>query len=119
MPPVELAAAILPWFSSRAPTTEAQTVTGIVQWLTTGSDRGSLFVSWTNKGAFENPDLRAVAEAIQVLERACLLMRSETHADYSLIGLTRLGWHALQTSTVRQNLGLSHAAPGGGPHGGR
>ena len=51
--------------------------------------------------------MRAVAEAIQVLERACLLMRS--HGEYSYIGLTRLGQYALSTNTVRQHLGIGDA----------
>jgi len=57
---------------------------------------------------FKNPDYRAVAEAILVLEHANSLMH---WGDF--VGLTRLGMHALQTNTVRQRLGL--AAPPASP----
>ena len=56
------------------------------------------------KDAFEKPDVHAVAEAIQVLERACLLMRAP--GEYAYIGLTRLGQHAFSTNTVRPHLGI-------------
>jgi hypothetical protein len=58
---------------------------------------------------FERPDQRAVAEAMQVLEHACLLIRTNDEKGY--VGLTRLGYHALATNTVRQHLGLSDATP--------
>jgi hypothetical protein len=58
---------------------------------------------------FEDPDVRAVAEAIQVLEHSRLLMRSP--GDRAHVGLTRLGMHALATNTVRQHLGLGDAQP--------
>jgi len=61
---------------------------------------------------FADPDCGAVAEAIQALEHAGLLMRTVTgdyaHSDF---GLTRLGRRALATDTVRQHLGLSDAPP--------
>ena len=61
---------------------------------------------------FTDPGCGAVAEAIQALEHAGLLMRAVT-GDYadSQFGLTRLGKHALATNTVRQQLGLSDAPP--------
>ncbi len=95
MPPVELAAVILP-FARRK----------IVKWLTTGSDRVGV-IAYHRKDAFEKPDVHAVAEALQVLERACLLMRSCGEVTY--IGLTRLGQYALATNAVRQHLGISDA----------
>jgi hypothetical protein len=58
---------------------------------------------------FTDPNLRAVAEAIQVLEHSALLMRSP--GDRAHVGLTRLGMHALSTSSVRQHLGLADAPP--------
>jgi hypothetical protein len=59
--------------------------------------------------AFDDPDCAAIAEALQVLEHAGLLM--ERSGEYTFVGLTRLGRHALQTNTVRQHLGLSDAPP--------
>jgi hypothetical protein len=59
---------------------------------------------------FKDPDMRAFAEAIQVLEQAQLLLRGDEERD-SLLGLTRLGMHALATNTVRQHLGLSDTPP--------
>jgi hypothetical protein len=58
---------------------------------------------------------------MQLLERAGLLMKalSINTSPSFYVGLTRLGWQALQTDTVRQHLGLSEAAPGGGTHGQR
>jgi hypothetical protein len=62
--------------------------------------------------------MRAVAEAMQVLEHAGLLLRSSriirsggSTFGGSWVGLTRLGGHALQTNTVRQHLGLSDIPP--------
>jgi hypothetical protein len=112
MPPAELAAVILPWFVSGTPEDEGFTTKKIVNWLTTGSDspRGLLGYTWHPREAFANPDVHAVVEAIQVLEHACLLVRS-AGSDHTYIGLTRLGRHALQSNTVRQHLGLSDAPP--------
>lgn len=62
-----------------------------------------------SKEVFENPDVRAVAEAMQVLECSRLLMRSP--GEHAHVGLTRLGIHALQTHTVRQHLGLGESPP--------
>jgi hypothetical protein len=99
----------------------------IVAWCRTGTPPGSLSLGDRRKQdgekQFDDPDTRAVAEAMQVLERAGLLMRalqtispsitarySEGYS-YFYVGLTRVGWHALQTNTVRQHLGLSDAPP--------
>jgi hypothetical protein len=108
--PAELAAAILPYFSSWEPQREGLCKAQIVEWLLGQRDhrivRGSL-------EEFSNPAKRAVSEAIQRLEHACLLMRLIDDGDLTLcyLGLTRLGAHALQTNTVRQHLGLSDAPP--------
>jgi hypothetical protein len=61
---------------------------------------------------FTDPDCGAVAEAIQALEHAGLLMRavSGDYAEFD-VGLTRLGKHALANDTVRTHLGLSDAPP--------
>jgi hypothetical protein len=66
----------------------------------------------TGTEAFDKPDVRAVAEAIQVPEHACLHMR-EVQGDpvRNLVGITRLGMHALATNTVRQHLRLGDATP--------
>jgi hypothetical protein len=125
MPPAELAATILPLFGQ---THEEHTaISNIVTWCKTGSygrhGRMSLVLR-TGREPFEDPDMRAIAEAIQVLEHAGLLMRSSRSTTRRLrplapspigggnyVGLTRLGRHALQTNTVRQHLGLSHTPP--------
>ena len=52
---------------------------------------------------FEDPDRRAVSEAIQVLEHAGLITRIVDNASY--VGLTRLGQHALETNAVGRHLG--------------
>jgi hypothetical protein len=128
MPPAELAAAILPHFSYQ-PDEEQSAIERIASWCATGSDvvkrnwlKGSPKTGWSGvqsgREQFEDPDMRAVAEAIQVLEHAGLLMRSSRITKSggstfggSWVGLTRLGGHALQTNTVRQHLGLSDAPP--------
>jgi hypothetical protein len=112
-PPAEVAAAILPLFSSATHLREGPALKAIASWFTTGSYREP-FVSATQPGApyFENPDIRAAAEAIQVLEHAGLIMRITPASESGpYIGLTRRGYHALQTNTVRQYLGLSDAPP--------
>jgi hypothetical protein len=63
------------------------------------------------KPRFEDADVRAVAEAIQVLEHARLIMRADQGEKQSALGLTRLGMHAVKTNTVRQHLGLGDAPP--------
>ena len=90
----------------------------IVGWFRTGSPIAAEFPSRLTPGflaEFDDPDYRAAAEAMQILESTRLLMRSvEIRSSTHLyVGLTRLGWHALQTNTVRQHLGLSGAPPAG------
>ena len=111
MPPAEVAAAILPLFSSSTYVGEETAMRGIVSWCKTGSYRPPGFYRQAAKPRFEDPDIRAVAEAIQHLERACLLLRADQGDHESALGLTRLGMHALATNTVRQHLGLSDAPP--------
>jgi hypothetical protein len=110
-PPAEVAATILPLFSSAPSQDELSVIGGIVSWWKTGQYRASFFKS---KSRFEDPDFGAAAEALQVLERAGLLMGAVLGANKFVrreIGLTRLGRHALATNTVRQHLGLSDAPP--------
>jgi hypothetical protein len=64
----------------------------------------------TGTEAFDQPGARAVAEAIQDLERVWLCERSKATLR-NLLGITRLGLHALATSTVRQHLRLGDATP--------
>jgi hypothetical protein len=71
VPPVELAATIRPYFSSSSSQGEADAVGRIVSTLKSGKGRAPLL----GRSRFEDPDYRAVAEAIQVLEHARLLMR--------------------------------------------
>jgi hypothetical protein len=118
-PPAEVAAAIVPLFASAAHASEDDAMNGVVSWFKTGNPIGGVAKSpsWfgTSCPYFENPDYRAVAEAMQVLEREGLLMRALCVRDYSFfyVGLTRLGRQALQTNTVRQHLGLSDTPPTG------
>jgi hypothetical protein len=127
-PVAEVAAAILPVFSDRPALKEEAAVGRILSWCQTGS-RGpnwkSLGISLGigNDDWFENPDVCAIAEALQVLERAGLLRRAlrtrktvgqlpgYVMEAYFYVGVTRLGWHALQTNTVREHLGLSGTPP--------
>jgi hypothetical protein len=108
MPPAELAARILPLFSSSTRVPEGGAIKAIVKWCQTGSYRAPHSFP-TVDSTFDNAHYRAVAEAIQVLEHASLLLRSFPNTGGSYVGLTGLGMHALQTNTVRQHLGL--AAP--------
>jgi hypothetical protein len=105
-PPAEVAVVILPWFSSRETLIEERVMRSIATSLKTGSDRDAPGHTVNDSAPFEDPDVRAVAEAIQVLEHASLLMRANGN-----VGLTRLGMHALQTNTVRQHLGLGDTPP--------
>jgi hypothetical protein len=85
----------------------------IVSWFRTGDLTSARFPSRRGGCAeFDDPDFRAAAEAMQVLEHTRLLLRALVVSDYSefRVGLTRLGWHALQTDTVRQHLGLASSA---------
>jgi hypothetical protein len=111
MPPAEVAAAILPHFSSSSSQNEQHAIADIVSWWKKGKHRAYVFAG---KGQFDDPDSRCVAEAIQVLEHAGLLMRTVAGINNTVrmeVGLTRLGMHALATNTVRQHLRLSDAPP--------
>src|SRR5690348_8230919 len=109
-PVAELAAVILPMFGQSSFDSERAAMTDVVSWLRTGArtPRG-IFAAASSRGdVFQNPDLRAVAEAMQLLERSGLLLRvlvPSSHSSFD-VGLTRLGWQAVQTGTVRQHLGL-------------
>ena len=103
---------ILPLFSSSTHVTEGSALKAVASWFKTGSYRLPWAIKGTGATWFENPDTRAAAEAIQVLEHARLLVRIQpTSESGSYIGLTRLGMHALKTETVRQHLGLGDAPP--------
>ncbi|OBK52829.1 hypothetical protein [Mycobacterium sp. 1081908.1] len=102
----EVAAAILPWFGANPPEYEGFVMRQIVQWIQGAKNRP---VMYKPTDPFTDPDIGAVAEAIQVLEHAGLLMRSPGERGH--VGLTRRGKHALETRTVRRHLGLEAAAP--------
>jgi hypothetical protein len=104
-PVAEVAATILPCFSQSEEQEERDTRNSIVNWCKTGS-----YKSVMGRYSLNNPDGRAVIEAIQVLEHAGLLVRTFS-SDRTYLGLTRLGMHALQTNTVRQHLGIGDAPP--------
>jgi hypothetical protein len=129
-PVAEVAAAILPLFSypPLSPyVTEMGALRHIVAWCKTGTSAGSLSLRDRRKqdgeNQFDDPDIRAVAEATHVLERAGLVMRAlqtispggsggySQGYSYFYLGLTRLGWQVLQENTVRQHLGLTGPAP--------
>jgi hypothetical protein len=110
MPTAELAAVILPWFESQPPQDDFVTKT-IAKWLYRGSTpKGFRAALWSPKEPFQKPDIGAVAEALQLLEHAGLLLRSHG-SDGGYVGLSRLGRHALATDAVRQYLRLSGGTP--------
>jgi hypothetical protein len=116
-PVAEVAATILPLFShpefSRCRDSD-WVLDDIVAWCKTGrSPESKFFRVLPGKKRFTDPDFRAINEAIQVLEHARLIVQHVSGGDVTscYIGLTRLGWHALQTNTVRQHLGLRDATP--------
>jgi hypothetical protein len=114
-PPAEVAATILPLFSQSADADGmgvpryGTAMMDIVNWFKTGS-YSHPFMIGSIPSPFKDPDYGAVAEAVQVLEHAGLLLRALS-GESSYVGLTRLGKHALQANTVRQHLGLSDAPP--------
>jgi hypothetical protein len=125
-PPAEVAATILPLFSKTPDGPEQTTIRGIIAWCTTGSYQEPSARDFKGLEWFTDPDVCAVAEAIQVLEHAGLLRRAVFNrtSPYAIgqggmsdlitvthLGLTRLGWHTLHTNTVRQHLGLGDAPP--------
>jgi hypothetical protein len=105
MPPVELAAVILPLFPSPRQA-EGWVTASIANWFTTGEYCVHRYPRP------DDPDCVVIEEAIQVLEHALLVIRHLDVGDYSSfqIGLTRLGAHAVATNTVRQHLGLNDAS---------
>ena len=109
-PVAEVAAAILPLFQSPY-LSEAVATKSIIAWCKTG--RYGASGSASARDQFHDPDARAIAEAIQVLEHAALLRRTiENQSTINPhVGLTRLGMQALQTNTVRQHLGLGDTPP--------
>jgi hypothetical protein len=114
-PVAEVAATILPLFSypQLSPRTDEDlAIYNIVAWYKTGQWAEPKF-SRDIRDPFNDPDSRAIAEAIQVLEHTRLLMRRVSGTDQTIcyVGLTRLGMHALQTNTVRQHLGLDDTPP--------
>jgi hypothetical protein len=106
-PVAEVAAAILPLFTPSA-TSEHHAVKAIVGWLRTGTYKAPMAAGGARQltAMFEEPDHRSVAEAIQALEHAALIMRVIDTAGGSNVGLTRRGMHALATGTARHHLGL-------------
>jgi hypothetical protein len=108
-PVEEVAATILPLFSSSPSQWEREARASIVNWCKTGSYKSTAREFNTDEPT-EDPHHRAVAEAMQVLEHARLLMPYD-RSDRTYLGLTRMGMQALQTNTVRQHLGLSDAPP--------
>lgn len=109
MPPAELGARILPLFSTSSHEAELIAIQAIVAWCETGTYKKPRVASANLRHFFEDPDRRAVAEAIQVLEQARLLVRIVDNASY--VGLTRLGQHALATNSVGKHLGVSGSSP--------
>jgi hypothetical protein len=98
-PVAEVAAAILPLFPYPTCAEEAAMIRDILAWGQPGREFPGL-------KRFDDPDARAMLEAIQVLDHAGLLMRTVVNrqgAAWTQIGLTRLGMYALQTNTVRQH----------------
>jgi hypothetical protein len=107
-PVAEVAATILPLFSSSAYQWDTEARACIVNWCKTGTYKST--IGGLNTNPFKNPDHFAVIEAMQVLERTGLLVRG-SYGERTHIGLTRLGWHALQTNSVREHLGLGDTPP--------
>jgi hypothetical protein len=114
MSPEELAVHVLPFLSTAPYCNETMAMRDIVSYWWTGAPAGppKMFSVINSHDRSQNPDIRAVAEAVQVLEHARLIMRLVS-GDYSDndIGLTRLGMHALSTNTVRQHVGLGDPEP--------
>ncbi|ETB41303.1 hypothetical protein N602_10865 [Mycobacterium avium subsp. hominissuis 10-5606] len=108
-PVAEVAATILPLFAQSPWENGNGQMHSIVGWCKTGQyhpPRGP-----GREDEFDDPDVRAITEATQILERACLLIRTFGSSGSSAIGLTRLGMQALHTDTVRQHLGLGDTPP--------
>src|ERR1700747_426312 len=115
-PPEEVAATIPPLFCypQNSPCrNEGLVLDDIVAWCKTGGFADSkLFHGLPGMKHFTDPDFRAIAEAIQMLEQGRLIMRyisGDTTTCY--LGLTRRGSQALATNSVRQHLALSNPSP--------
>jgi len=108
-PTAEVAAAILPLFSYPSSEKEHPALASIVSWCKTGQYRKPVKIG----DVFKDPDTRAIAEAMRVLEHANLVMRDVSGGDVTWVsvGLTRLGRDAIATNTVRQHLGLGDTPP--------
>jgi hypothetical protein len=110
-PVAEVAAAILPLFAIERCSPAGGVPRAIVNWCQTGNYKPPRGFSSTDATlAFDDPNCGAIAEAIQVLEHAGLLMENGA-IEHTYVGLTRLGTYALETKTVRQHLGLGDAPP--------
>ena len=111
-PVAEVAAAILPLFSYPSSQKEDAAIACIISWCKTGEYKKPF--GFRDKSRFEDPETRAIAEAMRALERAGLIMRDVaagndlTRVD---VGMTRLGRDALATNSVRRHLGLLDAPP--------
>jgi hypothetical protein len=107
MPPEELAAVILPLFPSSMQKDERWVMAGIVNWFKTGENVVHRFPRW------DDPDRIALAEAMQVLEQARLIIRILDLGDKSTstVVLTRLGTQVVRANAVRQHLGLGEKPP--------
>ena len=105
-PVAEVAATILPWFAANPPDFEGFVINHIVDWMQGAQSKS---IGYRSAEQFTDPDVGAVAEAIQILEHSRLLMRSPGERGH--IGLTRLGRHVLATNAARQHLGLSDTPP--------
>ncbi|OBC00433.1 hypothetical protein A5784_20650 [Mycobacterium sp. 852013-50091_SCH5140682] len=110
--PEELAATILPLFSypHMSPHVhEGFAIFNIAGWCRTGLWAEPKFI-YRQGNPYTDPDLRPIAEAIQVLEQSRLLMRfvagDSTTISVPVLGLTRRGMYALESNTVRPHLGL-------------
>lgn len=108
----ELAATILPLFSypQMSPHVhEGFAIYNVAGWCRTGKWAEPTF-TYRQGNPYTDPDLRPVAEAIQVLEQSRLLMRfvagDSTTVTVPVLGLTRRGMHALKSDTVWRYLGL-------------
>ena len=112
LPPAEVAVTILPLFSHVPSKKETRAIEEIVEWCRTGSyPKPASFSRSSGSQQFTDPDKRSIAEAIQVLEHAGLLMLTvDGNPGEVSVGLTRLGMHALSTNAVRPHLGLSDDA---------
>jgi len=110
-PVAEVAAAILPLFSCPASQKEDSAIACITSWCKTGEYKKAF--GSRSKSRFEDPETRAVAEAIRALERAGLIMRDVSGGDVTHVdvGMTRLGRDAIATNSVRRHLGLRDAPP--------